>query len=319
MPLLGFLNSVDNVHKFQPDKHISDLAGKVIVVTGGNSGCGKETVLQLAKHNPGRIYLAARSQAKFDEAWKDISAAAPGANVAFLELDLSSLASVKKAADQVIAENGRLDQLINNAGIMAVPHAVSKDGYEIEFATNHMGHALLTRQLLPLMQRTASQPGSDVRIVNVSSQGHMMVTGPGIHFDKLKTSMESSNPLTLYGQSKLANVLHARELAKRYPDILATSIHPGRITTNLTNTMFEGNGFNGKFQKVMDSLMGPLTVQEGALTQIWAATWKREEVKNGTYYMPIGKVSAGSGKSRNAELATKLWEWTEAELVAKGY
>ncbi len=319
MPLLGFLNPLDNVHKFEPDKDIPDLAGKVILVTGGNSGCGKETVLQLAKHNPGRLYLAARSQAKFDDAMKDVSSAAPSANVSYLQLDLSSLKSVKTAADKVISENDRFDVLINNAGIMAHPHATTEDGYEIEFGTNHMGHALLTRLLLPLMQRTASQPGSDVRVVNVSSAGHMMVTGSGIHFDKLKTPMDDTNPGMLYGQSKLANVLHARELARQHPEILTTSVHPGRVETNLTNVMFDVNGINGRFQRVFDSLAGQLTVQQGALTQIWAATWKRDEVKNGSYYVPAGKENAGSKRSRDAELAKKLWVWTEGELVAKGY
>ncbi|KAJ9604982.1 hypothetical protein H2200_010371 [Cladophialophora chaetospira] len=320
MPLLAsFLNPLDNTHNFEPDKHIPDLADKVIIVTGGNSGCGKETVLQLAKHNPGRIYLAARSQAKFDDAIKEISTAAPDANITFLELDLSSLASVKQAAEKVVSENSRCDLLINNAGIMAHPPGLTADGYELQFGTNHMGHALLTRLLLPTMQRTASQPDSDVRIVNVSSAGHMFVTGPGIYFDQLKTPMESTNPGVIYAQSKLANILHARELAKRYPEILTTSAHPGRVESNLANVMFDVNGFNGRFQRVFDSLAGQFTVQQGALTQLWAATWKRDEVKNGAYYVPAGKENAGSKKSRDAELAKKLWEWTESELSAKGY
>jgi retinol dehydrogenase 12 len=319
MPLLGFLNPLDNVHKFQPDKDIPDLAGRVIIVTGGNSGCGKETVLQLAKHNPGKIYLAARSQVKYDDAMKDITAASPGANVKYLELDLSSLVSVQKAADRVLAENDRCDILVNNAGIMAHPHSLTQNGYEVQFGTNHMGHALLTRQLLPLMQKTAALPGADARIVNVSSTAHMMAMGAGINFDKLKTDMKTSNPGSLYAQSKLANVLHARELARRYPEILTTSIHPGRVETNLASVMFDVNGFNGKFQKFFDYMVGPMTQQEGALTQIWAASWKREDVKNGSYYNPVGKLNAGSGKSRDIELAKKLWDWTEQELVAKGY
>ncbi|EXJ76001.1 uncharacterized protein A1O5_00509 [Cladophialophora psammophila CBS 110553] len=316
---LGFLNPLDNVHNFDPDKHIQDLGGKVIVVTGGNSGCGKETVLQLAKHHPQRIYLAARSEAKYDNAMKDISAAAPHANVRFLQLDLSSLASVKSAADQIHSENDRLDILVNNAGIMAHPHGLTQDGYEIEFGTNHVGHALLTRLVLPLMQATASKPGSDVRIVNVSSAAHQMAPGAGIVFAQLKTPMDSFNPARLYGQSKLANVLHARELARRYPEILSTSIHPGRVETNLTNVMLDQNSFFGRFQKFFDYMAGALPVQQGTLTQLWAATWTRQEVKNGAYYVPVGKESLGSKKSRDTELAKKLWEWTESELAAKGY
>ena len=319
MPLFGFLNPSDNAHGFDPDKHIPDLAGKVIVVTGGNSGCGKETMLQLAKHHPRRIYLAARTQAKFDDAMKDVSAAAPSASVAFLELDLSSLASVKKAAAQVIGENDRLDILFNNAGIMAHPPGLTKDGYEIQFGTNHVGHALLTHLLLPLLQRTAAKSDSDVRIVIVSSAAHMMTTGPGIHFDHLHTDMASTNPGMLYGQSKLANVLHARELARRYPEILTTVIHPGRVETNLTNVMMDVNGINGRFQRVFDSLAGKFTIQEGTLTQLWAATWKKDAVKTGAYYVPVGKENAGSKRSRDPELARRLWEWTERELKEKGY
>ncbi|KIX93873.1 uncharacterized protein Z520_10498 [Fonsecaea multimorphosa CBS 102226] len=319
MHLLGFLNAFDNVYNFDPDKDIQDLAGKVIVVTGGNSGCGKEMVLQLAKHHPQRIYLAARSQAKYDDAMKDITAAAPSASVKFLQLDLSSLASVKRAADQVLSETDRLDILVNNAGIMAHPHGLTEDGYEIQFGTNHMGHALLTRLLLPLMQKTASQPGSDVRIINLSSSGHLMAWGAGIYFDQLKATTQPFDPTRLYSQSKLANVLHARELARRYPEIISVSIHPGRVETNLANVVFDQNGFSGRFMKVFDHLVGPLTVQQGALTQLWAATWKRQEVKNGVYYTPVGKENSGSKQSRDRELAKKLWEWTESELDAKGY
>ncbi|KAH0848006.1 hypothetical protein AYO21_03630 [Fonsecaea monophora] len=319
MHLLGFLNPLDNVHNFNPDNDIHELAGKVIVVTGGNSGCGKEMVLQLAKHYPQRIYLAARSQTKYDDAMKDISQAAPNADVKFLQLDLSSLASVKRAADQVISENDRLDTLVNNAGIMAHPHGLTEDGYEIQFGTNHMGHALLTRLLLPLMQSTASKPGSDVRIINLSSNGHNMAWGAGIYFDQLKTTMQSLGPTRLYGQSKLANVLHARELARRYPEILSVSLHPGRVETNLANVIFDQNDFGGRFLKFFDSAAGTLSVQQGTLTQLWAAVWKRQEVTNGAYYIPVGKENCGSSQSRNTELAKKLWEWTESELAAKGY
>ncbi|OAP62187.1 hypothetical protein AYL99_04390 [Fonsecaea erecta] len=319
MAPLGFLNAADNVYKFEPDKDIPDLAGKVIVVTGGNSGCGKEMVLQLAKHLPQRIYLAARSQAKYDEAMKDISRAAPSATVTFLQLDLSSLASVKRAADQVLAESDRLDILANNAGIMAHPHGLTEDGYEIQFGTNHMGHALLTRLLLPLMQRTASKPGSDVRIINLSSSGHAMAWGAGIYFDHLKSTAESYHPTRLYGQSKLANILHVRELARRYPEILSVAVHPGRVETNLANVVLDQNSFNSRFMRLFDFLAGPMTVQQGTLTQLWAATWKRQEVKNGAYYTPIGKENCGSKQTRDTELAKKLWEWTESELAAKGY
>lgn len=314
-------NPLDNVHKFDPDKHIPPLRGKVIVVTGGNSGCGKETVLQLAKHTPGRIYLAARSKAKYDDAMVAIMAAVPNARdfVKFLELDLASLASVKKASETVLSENDRLDLVINNAGIMAVPHGLTKDGFEVQFGTNHIGHALLTRELLPLMEKTSKEPSADVRIINLSSIGHTMAVEEGIRFDELKTPMESLFPLRLYASSKLANVLYTRELARRYPNILSVSIHPGRVETNLGSTLQEDGGLFYRFTQVMDFLVKPLSVDAGALNQIWAATWKRSDIVNGGYYVPAGKENQGSKLSRDANLRDKLWMWTEEQLKDLGY
>ncbi|KAK5051897.1 hypothetical protein LTR84_002700 [Exophiala bonariae] len=314
-------NPLDNVHKFDPDKHIPSLTGKVIVVTGGNSGCGKETVLQLAKHNPKRIYLAARSKAKYDDAMKAITAAVPNSSnfVTFLELDLASLESVKNASDIVLRECDRLDILVNNAGIMAVPHGLTKDGFEIQFGTNHMGHALLTRQLLPLLEKAAKEPSSDVRIINLSSIGHTMAPDQGIKFDEVKTSMTSQYPIRLYGSSKLANILYTRELAHRYPDILSVSVHPGRVETNLGSSVHEQGGFLHRVSQVSDFLIKPHSVQAGALNQIWAATWKRSDIVNGAYYVPAGKENDGSKLSRDVKLREKLWAWTEEQLVALGY
>jgi NAD(P)-dependent dehydrogenase (short-subunit alcohol dehydrogenase family) len=125
---------------FAPETDIPLLAGKIIVTTGSNGGLGYESLIHLAKHSPSKIYLCARSKDKYDNAMKGISAAVPDAPnfVKYLELDLASLASVKKAAETFNAENDRLDVLMNNAGIMAQPPALTKDGFEIQFGTNHM-------------------------------------------------------------------------------------------------------------------------------------------------------------------------------------
>ena len=314
-------NPLNNVHDFDPDKHIPDLSGKVVIVTGANAGCGKETVLQLAKHSPGRIYLAARSKAKYDDAMKAVAAATPNASefVRFLELDLASLASLKAAADKVISENDRLDLLVNNAGVMAVPHCLTADGFEVQFGTNHIGHALLTRQLLPLMEQTTSEADSDVRIVNVSSGAHTLTNTAGITFSELKTPMENFHPGRLYAQSKLANLLHARELANRYPKILSVSIHPGRVESKLDHTFKEQGGLVSRFAQVMDYFVTPMSVDKGALTQLWAATWKKDDIVNGAYYAPVGKEDPGSKLSRDSKLQERLWTWTEDELKASGH
>ena len=187
---------------FDADQDIPDISSKVIVVTGGNSGVGKESVLQLSKHRPAKLYLTARSKAKYDAAIEDIKKANPEAeaNIIFLELDLASFASVKTAASTILTENDRLDVLMNNAGVMALPPGLTKEGYEIQFGTNHMGHALLTKLLMPLLLKTAEQPDSDVRIINVSSGAHGVAPKGGFLPETVTTTMEKYHTYTRYGK-----------------------------------------------------------------------------------------------------------------------
>lgn len=206
--------------------------------------------------------------------------------------------------------------LINNAGIMAAPFALTPQGHEIQFGTNHVGHFLLTSLLLPTLQRTAEQPGADVRIVNVSSAGHAMAPSGGVVWDQ--ASLEGYSTWRRYGQSKLANILFARELARRYPQITSVAVHPGVILTDLykpnkeINTLVRlGVGLLGSF------VMG--TVQEGAKNQLWAAVAGKEEVRNGAYYVPVGKLSKGSGYAGDEKLAEELWRWSEAEVEKHGF
>ncbi|KIV85792.1 hypothetical protein PV11_01450 [Exophiala sideris] len=318
MPGNFLLNPVDDKYHYNPEKDIPDLSSKVIVVTGGNNGVGKATVIELAKHNPQRLYLAARSQAKYDEAMVDVRAAAPTANVAFLELDLASFASVKKAADRILASNDRLDILINNAGVMGLPPGQTKEGYEIHFGTNHMGHALLTKLLLPLLLKTAER-GADVRILNLSSEGNMVAPKKSFVPDQLSSPMSDTHSYVRYGQSKLANILFSRELARRYPSILTTAVHPGRVATPLLDQMMATRSFTAYLQKTFDAMSGILTPVQGAYTSLWAATWKRDEVQNGAYYAPWGKLMAGSKQIQDPELAKRLWDYTEQELKKHGY
>lgn len=312
-----------DVWKYDPDKHIPDLSSKVIICTGGNSGTGKATVIELAKHNPKRLYLTARSKAKYDDAMKDVRQAAPRANVEFLELDLASLASVKRAADAVVADNDRLDILINNAGIMGTPPSTTQDGYEIHFGTNHMGHALLTKLLTPLLLRTADKtPNSDVRIVNLTSEGHRLAPG-GDLLSPARTSTpgDGTHSFRHYGTSKLCNVLHARELARRYPSLTVTTVHPGRVETPLLQDTMARGGMTAWFMRLSDTLIAsPIPVRKGAFTELWAATWPtKKDVVSGSYYVPYGKLSQGSARSRDMKLANSLWEWQEKEFARLGY
>lgn len=305
--------------KFVPERDIPDLSQKVIIVTGGNAGLGKESVLQLAKRNPAKLYLSARSKPKGGAAIAEITKAVPSAKITFLELDLSSFASVKRAADTILAAESRLDILLNNAGIMAVPPALTEDGYEIQFGTNHMGHALLTKLLMPLLSKTAGQRDSDVRIINLSSTAHMLPPSGGFLPDACKTNMESTNTLWRYGQSKLANILFTKELARRYPNIKSVAVHPGRVKSQLTDQWLTGNfSVMGTFQKVVDVLI-ETPVEKGALTQLWTVAVKKENLKNGAYYQPVAKEGGETGTAKNMKLARKLWEWTEEEFTRQGY
>ncbi|OIW33062.1 retinol dehydrogenase 12 [Coniochaeta ligniaria NRRL 30616] len=287
---------------------IPDLSGKVILVTGGNSGLGAESVLHLAKHKPSRIFLAARSEDKANAAIEEIKG----------KLELSSFESIKKAADTVTKSTTRLDILLNNAGIMAKPPSLTKDGYEIQFGTNYMGHALLTRLLLPLLEKTAKEQGNkaDVRIVNVSSLGHGFAPKGGLVLEECKTDLHYISTLARYGQSKLANILHAKALAKRYPSIKCVAIHPGRVDTRLMRGLDE----TWSWVKIPMKLLGGMvlvTPEQGALTQLFAATSK--DAKTGSYYVPIAKEDEASEYARDEKLADKLWDWTEKELDAAGY
>ncbi|KAF2173157.1 hypothetical protein M409DRAFT_17103 [Zasmidium cellare ATCC 36951] len=294
---------------FDPEKEIPSLEGKVILITGGNTGLGKETVLQLAKHNPKEIYLAARTPSKAEAAIEEVKKAVPNGNISYLKLDLTSFASVKDAAEEFRRRSDRLDVLINNAGIMAVPYSKTKEGYEIQFGTNHLGHALLTKLLLPTLLSTAEKPGSDVRVINVSSEGHMFA--PGIIYDQDK--LEKYQTFRRYGQSKLANILHARELQKRYPSITATSLHPGVIATDLYASQLKTNILAKVFLPFIKPFF--MDVPGGAKNQLWAATAPAEEVKKSYYWKPVAIASKGSPfYAQKANLAKELWEWTEEQF-----
>ncbi|CAK4031472.1 Hypothetical predicted protein [Lecanosticta acicola] len=293
---------------FNPEHDIPSLDGKVILVTGGNTGLGKETVLQLAKHNPREIFLAARTPSKAEAAIADVKQQVPNSKISFIQLDLASLSSVKKAADDFNSRSDRLDLLINNAGVMAVPYSKTKEGYEVQFGTNHIGHALFTKLLLPTLLRTAEQPNADVRIINVSSEGHM--GAPGIIYDQ--DALEKYHTFVRYGQAKLANIYHARELQRRYPSITATSLHPGVILTDLYTSQKETN----VLMRVFLPLIGLFAkdVPGGAKNQLWASVAPKKEVESSYYWKPVGIPSNGSfWLATKQDKAAELWDWTEAQ------
>jgi NAD(P)-dependent dehydrogenase (short-subunit alcohol dehydrogenase family) len=283
---------------------------------------GKQTIKYLASHSPARIYLAARTPSKASTAIADIQSGVPNAcEIVHLPLDLTSFSSIASAADTFKARETRLDILINNAGIMASPYSTTKEGYEIQLGTNHMGHALLTKLLLPTLLETSKKPGADVRIITLSSMGHHITPSSGIIFDQ--PALEDINTWRRYGASKLANILYTRSLAEHYPSITCISLHPGVILTDLFNNMRVN-----PFMRLGIWLYGVIgmilpghyrSAVDGALNQTWAATARKEELVNGGFYKPVGVLNGGSKWAKDEGLQKKLWEWTEGELNRHGY
>ncbi|OQE37189.1 hypothetical protein PENCOP_c010G04769 [Penicillium coprophilum] len=298
---------------FAPEKDIADLTGKVILVTGGNAGLGKETVLQLSKHNPKKIFLGARSKAKAEEAIKSIRSAVPNnVEISWVLLDLMSGKSVKNAAEQVNAQTSRLDILILNAGVMALPPGTTELGHEIQLGTNHTGHFYLTKLLLPILLKTADEPDSDVRVVSLASVGHNF-SPP---FEKIldQEKLKKAGTIARYGASKAANILFAAELSRRYPSITSVAVHPGIILTNLYDAVSSHSplaALGSKFLRLSGS-----TVRQGACNSLWAAAGaQKEELYNGGYYVPVGILKRRNKWTCNKDMAKRLWEWTELELT----
>lgn len=295
-------------------KDIPDLSGKVILVTGANSGLGLQSVLDLARHGPKEIWLTSRTTEKANEAIQEIKKEVPGANLKPLSLDLASFDSIKSAARSFTQASQRLDILLLNAGIMASDAGLTKDGYEVQFGTNHVGHALLTKLLTPLLDKTAAEPSSDVRVVVLTSGAVAMAPNDGIQFDTLKTEQESMGTWTRYGQSKLANALFARQLAKLHTTWTVTAIHPGVVTTNLSRHVKERYWWANALMPIANLLL--TTVQQGALNQLWGATAPKGTIESGEMYFPVADLTGGRRGPyvKDDALAKKLWDWTEQEL-----
>lgn len=219
-------------------------------------------------------------------------------------------------ARQFLAQEQRLDLLLCNAGVMALPAGLTKQGYEMQFGTNHMGHALLAKLLMPTLLATAGRDdAADVRVVAVSSVGHTLASKAGLPFADLKGDMQGYGTYQRYGHSKLANILWVRGLEKRVggKGVLAVSVHPGVVATNLYETTLGGVPLlGGLLKRGMGLVM--TGVQGGALNQLWAATAERKTLKGGEYYTPVGVAGNGGAKAYDDELAEKLWAWTEKEL-----
>ncbi|KIH92072.1 hypothetical protein SPBR_03057 [Sporothrix brasiliensis 5110] len=296
---------------FDPATNIPSLAGKTILITGTNSGLGKASALALAQHGPAQLWMTARDPEKGQGALGEVKNAAPGVNVAFQELDLSSFENIKAAVAAVRATTEKLDILMLNAGLMGCAPRLSPDGFEIQMATNHLGHALLLKLLQPIL-------APDARIVSLSSSAWKhSPPGSKIDFDTLRTaSNDAVPPVFRYVQSKIANLLYAQQYAKHNKNTsqVMVSINPGEVNTNLF-TREPGDDHMKKLQtEVVPKVAGPIA--DGVKNQLWAATTDAANLVNGAHYAPIG-VEEKWGIAEDEELAEQLWAWTEEALYGQ--
>jgi NAD(P)-dependent dehydrogenase (short-subunit alcohol dehydrogenase family) len=294
-------------------KDIPDQSGRVAVITGANTGLGYETAAALAEKGA-HVVLAVRNLDKGKDAVARISADSPQADVALQELDLTSLESIRAAAAQLRSDYDRIDLLINNAGVMWTPKSTTKDGFELQFGTNHLGHFAFTGLLL---DRLLPVEGS--RVVTVSSIGHRLRAD--IHFDDLQWERSYSR-VGAYGQSKLANLLFTYELQRRLAPqhtTIAAAAHPGGSRTELTRNL---PALIARASALIEPLFQGADM--GALPTLRAAT--DPGVLGGQYFGPDGfgqqqgypKVVASSDKSHDLDVQRRLWAVSE-ELTGVVY
>ncbi|XP_035655820.1 retinol dehydrogenase 12-like [Oncorhynchus keta] len=270
------------------------LDGKTVIITGANAGIGKETAMDLAKRG-GRIILACRDLGRAEAAQREIIEKSGNPNIVTRKMDLSDTKSIREFAELINREEKQVNILINNAGIMMCPYSKTADGFEMQFGVNHLGHFLLTFLLIDLIKR--SRPA---RIINLSSMAHKW---GWIQLEDIN-SERSYHSRRAYGQSKLANILSIRSLAKRLKDTGVTvyAVHPGIVRTELKRHMNLALLISWKIVRPFTK-----TIVQGAQTSIYCAVEPELERESGGYYSDC-KPSSCTRAAMDDEMAQKLWE-----------
>ena len=297
---------------------IPNLTGKVIIVTGANSGLGLESTKALAGKGA-TVIMACRNPQKAEKAKAEVLALHPKASLDVMPLDNASLASVKAFAEAFKAKYRRLDLLLNNAGVMAIPRQESADGFEMQIGVNHLAHFALTGHLLDIITSTPN-----ARIHNVSSSAHY---SGSINFDDLM-SKQSYSRWGAYGQSKLANIFFTFELQKRLTaagyDTIANCSHPGLVIGQLQHNSVAQSGTSA--EGFLYRTVGPLFAQDvsmGALPQLYGSV--ATEAKGGVFYGPqtmnlrgYPKEQKASKKAHNSADLKRFWQLSE-QLTGVSY
>jgi len=286
---------------------VSDLGGKVAVVTGGNSGIGKEAAIGIARQGA-HVVIAARNAAKAAAAVAEIETRADAhGRIETIPIDLASFASVRAFADAFTARHDRLDVLLNNAGLVLRKRAVTVDGHETQFQVNHLSHFLLTNLLNDALARSAP-----ARVVNVSSYAHQTAR-KGLDFDDLDWERRRYRGFAVYSATKLMNLLFTRELARRSDAgaLTANALHPGFVGSN-----FAREGDLGLLGTIGMPLARPFAIssEKGALTSIYLASSPDVEGITGQYFVK-GRAVKPAAPALDDAAAARLWEISEKLTV----
>ncbi|WP_240421179.1 oxidoreductase [Paenibacillus periandrae] len=283
--------------------------GKRVVITGASSGIGYETARAFAAKGA-EVVFAIRNLEKGEEVARKLKKEYPGAVLKLMKLDLSNLASVRNFAHEYQQTFDSLTLLINNAGVMTPPYQKTKDGFELQFGSNHLGHFALTGLLLPTMSNIQSS-----RVVTLSSTA---INGAKINFENLDGS-KGYNRVKFYGQSKLANLLFAQELNVRLKasgsKTISLGSHPGRANTNLFSL---GSDKTGPLMKLVKILLGTQSAEMGALPTLYAATYPK--LTGSEYIGPDGeggikgypKIDTSVMKKYDPQITKQLWDVSES-------
>ncbi|XP_044031515.1 retinol dehydrogenase 12, like isoform X1 [Siniperca chuatsi] len=270
------------------------LDDKTVVITGANTGIGKEAAIDLAKRGA-KVIMACRDMERAQAALKEVIESSGNENVVCMKLDLADSKSIREFAEAINKGEPKLNILINNAGVMVCPYGKTADGFEMQIGVNHLGHFLLTHLLIDLIKRSAP-----ARIVTVSSMAH---SWGSINLEDIN-SEKSYNKNGAYSQSKLANILFTRSLAKRLEGTGVTtySLHPGVVQTDLWRHL------SGPQQVIM-KLASPFTKNsvQGAQTTIYCAVEPSLEKESGGYYSDCAPANC-SAAGKDDDVAQKLWE-----------
>ena len=289
------------------------LNGKTVIVTGGNTGIGKETAIDLASRGA-KVIIGCRSNERGEKALIDIKKES-GSKAVYLKLiDLSSFKSVRRFANSILESEDRLDILINNAGIFMAPFQKTEDGFESHFQVNHLGHFLLTQLLIDLLQKSAPS-----RIINVSARAHMWASTSD--FDNLGKEEAYTNYVA-YGLSKIANIAYTKELHMRYNanNVTSYSLHPGVVETDIQRHLFEEYPALRTISKILRPMIKIFmkNSKEGAQTTVCCAVEEGLEKFSGEYFSDC-EVTTTTKDAQDDSFAKKLWDFSVQATELESY